>query len=637
MAGPRPQDVYNPNTTVNPTVGMPSDYQTVQANPNDFGAQTGVALQGLGKQVQEATNQYVNVGLQRQGMINETMATDAETQAASSYGSIVGAYRATEGLEAVHGLPKVVQDLQQVRQNIRTSLPNPAAQRAFDMLASRREAYALQDVNSYAASQVKAADTKSANAALNVAIDQASDPTVAFNPAQFNDAVSTVKFQSARILTNMGYGADAGTGMKQEKDGSLTFDLSTDNGKKAKDVYDNYIQDALGKVWTNRINTLAFDPQIGNVSTAISTLIDNKDQIPSNTYASLSSKLAPALKNQQARSIASSLLEPYQNYGADFFRSNYTDIVDKARSEAQKAHPDDPTFEDQTVSRVEQRMGDVIRQQELMTRANQDGVLAAISGKFNNKVPLTSMDQIDNGPPEVRNAYHNWLAQDPYADVKINRLLMANQRGQQATYGTEFYKHLSDALGGTIEDPTSLLKNYVGATKDSPLTNTGYNHIFKLTQESSTPESHAFNQAELKFLQDMHKEYTGGDLVGMSQFEATPQFNRAIQEIIPRIEAGRRAGKTPEQLFSPKINGKDNPDYITSSIKPPDPMSLLKSRLGSRSAINDNSFDTYDDMKKAFQEKKITKEQAASFLTKNNLWGKEGWPQAPLPQVPLPD
>src|SRR6185312_7672549 len=116
MAGPRPNDPYNPTPSATPQTGSPFNYDTSQASGNDFGAQVGSSLEKLGQVGQQAANQQLDVTLQRQGILNEAMATNAETEAAAQYGAVNGEYQSMQGLEAVAALPKYVDKIRQIRQ-----------------------------------------------------------------------------------------------------------------------------------------------------------------------------------------------------------------------------------------------------------------------------------------------------------------------------------------------------------------------------------------------------------------------------------------------------------------------------------------------------------------------------------------
>lgn len=305
MPGPSPDVNYNPVPTVEPNVQAPNDYLSVRADPSSFGAQVGQAKIQQGQIEDKISGDATDIAIQRQGMLNETMATNADTQLAAAHGSIVGKYKSLEGLQAVSQTDNTVQQLQQARLQIRATLPNAAAQRAFDLFSARREAYSIGDINNYSATQLKSADTKSATDALQTTIDQASSPSLAFNNSQIDFGVGEIKSQLPRILTNLGYGMDAGTGMKQDANGDLSFDDST-AGQQAKAVADQYTSKALGQYYDNIATTIATDPQKGNIANAVKFLEDHKSEIPAETYSRLSAKFSGPYKAEQARTIVDS-------------------------------------------------------------------------------------------------------------------------------------------------------------------------------------------------------------------------------------------------------------------------------------------------------------------------------------------
>lgn len=274
----RPQDDYNPVPTVAPTTGMSNDYASVRANPNDFGANVGEKLQEGGKTLETVGNQAMDIAIQQQGMLNETNATNAASQADAQYGMISGKYTSLEGLNAVHGRDQAVTDMLAVRQNVRKTLDNPAAQRAFDLMVVRREGYELQNVNTHYASQVKAADNNSALSSMNLAIDQAATPGL--SDEEFNNQLGNIQYQAVRLATNHGF---------------------DENGIK------EYTLKAQGEAWKKRVLTTAFDANSGSITKAVQMLQDHKDQIPSAVYAELSQQFNGPLRNEQARTIGLSV------------------------------------------------------------------------------------------------------------------------------------------------------------------------------------------------------------------------------------------------------------------------------------------------------------------------------------------
>jgi hypothetical protein len=739
MAGPRTNDPYNPTPSVTPQTGSPFNYDTSQASGNDFGAQVGAAVDKLGQVGEAAAKRQFDVSLQHQGMLNETMATNAETEASAQYGAINGSYQSMQGLEAVAALPGYIDKIKQVRQNLRETLPNAAAQRAFDQLALRREGFALENANSHAATQIKAAEVKSSSASLNMSVDSLSDPTVALNSAQSDDALANVKFQVARVLQSQGYGFDSGSGMKMDGKGNLSFDEDTPQGKQAKAVADQYTQEAIGKAWENRIKTVAFDPNRGNVKTAVDMLDQNKDEIPSAVYARLSASLDGPYKNVQSRDIANqALYEADQTYNgkfsdtssdvhqgpteesvqgiiksivpgvivtsglrtpehnqevggvpnsqhlsgkavdivlpqgtsfqdfktgllqkgvkptelidegdhihiawgskgssgtgkgylsqADYYRMNYDDIVQSARSKAEEQHPDDPAFADQVEARTTQRINNVIRTQELSVRADQNTILQSIN---NSSAPITSVDQLQNSPdPKVRQAWDNVQLNSPYAASAIqNRLLTANSKGQASGYGTDFSRHLFDALSGKVQSYSDFLP-YVRADHNSPVTNTGLGQLNDTLKMMGTEQGRSFAKSEMDFLNQMKSGFTS-TIPGVNTPKLNEQFEKSVQTILPRIQAGMSAGKSASDLFDPKSS-----DFVGKDVKYPTKAEIIKAQSDAlmsgpvKAPVTGMNYSDLNSLKEAVQKDPSLRKQAEQYAL------QKGWIRENPPAVP---
>lgn len=302
---------YDGVPDVAPVTGSGNDMLNVRSNPNDFGAQVGGAIENLGNAGQKFGSVVADYAIKRQGMLNETMATNAESDWAKQAGEIYGKYRSLQGLDAVGATAPTISDIQGLRQKIRDTLPNDAVRRSFDMMAIRRETYLVQDINGYSAGQVKAADTASAAAALGTSVESASRPEIANNDAAFGSALGDIKFQSVRMLDNQGWSSV----MHQDpRTGEVTFDPTPD-GKNAKAVYDNYVNKANGEAWDRRLSAIAFDPTNPDVRGAVAMLDRYKDKIPADTYAKIAAKLDGPYKNLQTRDFATDLFRTAgQNY-----------------------------------------------------------------------------------------------------------------------------------------------------------------------------------------------------------------------------------------------------------------------------------------------------------------------------------
>lgn len=320
MAGPRPQDNYDPNNSVAPTSGAPNDYLNVRANPNDFGAQVGQANQGLGKTLENAGNQAIDYAIQSQGLANEHAANMAEMQLAVDGGEIYNKYKSMEGLDAVNARPKAIQDYLDVSDKIRQSLGNPAAQRAYDTLATRRMSFTIQDMNAYAATEQKKAYRQGNEAMTKLSVDSAAKPEIANNPAQLADAKANIIFQTNTMFTAPKYGLYQTIPATTDKStGKLKFDTSTDQGKTAQAVYDNYLQEHVGQMYDNAATIIATDPTNPNVAKAVDFLQAHKDDMSAATYARISNKLSGPYRNEQSRNISENLLGmAHQEYNNSF-------------------------------------------------------------------------------------------------------------------------------------------------------------------------------------------------------------------------------------------------------------------------------------------------------------------------------
>jgi len=173
MAGPRPNDPYSPVPTQLSNEAMPADYLTTRASAEDAGAGIGRAMQGTGQALQEASNTAMDIAIKEQGMLNETFTTEGDNQLYVQQSDLVGKYRSMKGLEAVAAKDATLAALRKSREDIAKTMPNSAALRSFNLLASRREAFAYTEINNYAASQIKEASIASAKANMELAVETA--------------------------------------------------------------------------------------------------------------------------------------------------------------------------------------------------------------------------------------------------------------------------------------------------------------------------------------------------------------------------------------------------------------------------------------------------------------------------------
>ncbi len=304
---PRPDSPYTPIPSVLPEVQQPNDQIRAQATPLDFGAQVGQAAEGLGKTVEQGAQQI-------QGMLNESLATQAETNYQAKLSEIVGKYKSMEGYDAVQARDSTINDITNLRQQVMQGLPTGGAALAFSKLALRHEAYALQDTNIYAASQVKAFDLTTAHDSAVNAVNATSNLSVAQDDARFGQHLQDVQFQVQRMLQNRGYSGL----MTPNADGSVSFDETTDAGRGAKAAYEQQMDQYTGQAWQNRIKVLADDPGQGSVKNAQAVFDAHRSEIPAQAQLEISAMLQPRVKQEEASGAAGTALNDaetgYQNY-----------------------------------------------------------------------------------------------------------------------------------------------------------------------------------------------------------------------------------------------------------------------------------------------------------------------------------
>lgn len=258
------------------------------ADAADFGGQVGGALQQAGGQVEDTATKF-------QGMLFETAANNAEVDYIKQAGELTGKFRTLEGSAAQAALPQYQEDMTNLRQSIKSTLPMGAA-RMFDATTTKHEAYAISDAYSYGATQVKKATLDSNNAVAQTAISQAGDISVASDDARFGSKLGDIHHSVLSMMELQGYGAYTHT---DPDTGKVTFDSSTE-GKQASNMYQQELEKRTSAAWEARIRTLSDQ----NISTANKVFQDNIDKIPGEAQVKIAQFMTPRVRDYDARSIA---------------------------------------------------------------------------------------------------------------------------------------------------------------------------------------------------------------------------------------------------------------------------------------------------------------------------------------------
>lgn len=255
----------------------------VRASPNDFGAQTGAAMQDLGKEFARFD-----------GMINETVANTAEIDYMRASGELTSKYQSMKGLAAQAAFPQYQKDLLELRQKLTKDMPVKASN-AFNSVVQRQEISLLNSGREYGLKQVQAANVDSNNALSQLAISQTADPAVAADDMAFGERMGTIRYSVDAMMDAQGYSAHA----SRDEAGNLVFN-DTPEGQKGKAVYQAELEQRIAMAWENRLKTVANT----NVMTAYKMLQDNRKDIPGTVQVQMDAYLQPKVKDYTTRIIA---------------------------------------------------------------------------------------------------------------------------------------------------------------------------------------------------------------------------------------------------------------------------------------------------------------------------------------------
>jgi len=330
----------------------------------------------------------------------------------------------------------------------------------------------------------------------------------------------------------------------------------------------------------------------------------------------------------------------YRNF-SDYVNANYDKILARGDEASQQTHPGDVTFAQQARQQLTQRLNTAVMEQSRKNTVDSHNVY-----DFMNKGNITNISQFTSAstPPAVRQSFEDLVSNNPQAYPAISRIITSKSFNRLSGYGPAFYQNFLKLASGEFKNTFDIgteenLREDLG--KNSPLTNTGYEALaatLKRNQSpdgSLNPEGANFLKAQAAYLAERHQRYVGAK---SGQYDVNPKFDDFLAQAIPSIEGAvskyQKEGMTLSQIahkiFTPKINGKDNPDYIRSSIQPDDPMSLIKHQTFTFGGTKTAQYQTQDSLEQAYADGKVDLATAKTIASKN------GWKPRPKPSVPLP-
>lgn len=278
----------------------------VNESPNAFGANIGEAEQKRGTVEEDLGAKTVALADKYQGLINETLATNAESTLIQKNAALKGQFMSTEGLESSAALPGYLDAIQNNDQEIRKNLP-AGALRMYDTLALRQKANYSSDAQGYAASQIRKENMDSHARLINAAEAFPIDPSVAKDPARVGDALGTVEYAHAAMVDELT------PGLKKDDNGTVSFE-DTPDGQYQKQLLQTKIDNSKSVIWQNTFDTLAKEDPVH----AASVFESEKDNIPSTARVAIEASLTPKVVNYKAEGAVGYTMLQAQNAHAEF-------------------------------------------------------------------------------------------------------------------------------------------------------------------------------------------------------------------------------------------------------------------------------------------------------------------------------
>lgn len=304
---------YTPYSTENDSGNLGSGL-SVKSTPNDFGAQVSEAAKKAG-------DTSFDLAIKQQGMVNETLMTNADSQLAKKVGQIKGNYMSLTGLAAHDAFPQYQQSLEQARQEARANLP-PAAHKGFDTLSMRTIANHIADGSSFAASQLKEGRRDAYSNLSNVSLQSLLDPQIAASKEQSDFHLDTLKYSAQAQID------EDHPGLKTNPEtGAVSFDDSTEWGQQLKADYNRKMDDLLSQGYVNRYDTLAKQDVFG----AYAEYQQDRDKMPRPAQVALDASFSSRLFGAHTQTVTGNTLDEAQRAHYDILTnpSNPVSVIMK--------------------------------------------------------------------------------------------------------------------------------------------------------------------------------------------------------------------------------------------------------------------------------------------------------------------
>lgn len=399
-----------------------------------FGGAVGHALEGLGGQVEKASNEIWQQAMNMQGLQNETEAKEADAKYMMQSGLLHADFINKEGMNAgPQALAKHIQDLQDLRVNIRNGLSNPAAQRMYDASSIGFMGRNIFNAAGHSGQQVKVAANNADSARKDLLSNNIDiDPD---NDNDFNAAVQGVKDANLSTAERMGWPKEQLTATNQNDISKLVSKRITG--------------------WSDT-NAMKAQRQLDNAVKA--GVINESDRLRVQNH--IDSKFV----DQGARYYSDKALANRRQ--GDDMNKTEKDFVDQAVGEATKAFPDKPKL----IGAVRDRTEAQYRNQRSIERDQEyqdyNTVLSAAIEPNKEGLKPTSVEQMFAVDPAAKRAWDN--IKDERKRQSIYNQLKTNASGDRITWSSNDgapLRRYHELLGMANDDPSKFIGMDMAAEK----------------------------------------------------------------------------------------------------------------------------------------------------------------------------
>lgn len=370
---------------------------------------------------------------------------------------------------------------------------------------------------------------------------------------------------------------------------------SFDNPEDHDKVYSRIMDDLKKKFPDDPARqAVAYFSGEGNVAPSWSATPWKQDR-EDKTGKAVSSYVGDILKRVGGSVVASTSSVPSL---ADYYRSNYNDIIGEARQKAQEQHPDDPNFADLASSKVEQKMGVAIRGQELAYKADNDTVVRAFNGDFSKGARPVSVDALRATSPQASAAWDRLLVNNPMAATAIeNRIITANARGDfnsSNPAGFSAAEHrifLPSSDSQAITDEAQLWPLVANNT----ITGKDRDNLAKVIGDIQDPKNKMVATAKKGVIDSALNQIMPAKIrnAGFVDTETNTRIQNARSAIEAADEEAIKAGRTSTERYSPGSKyfvGNAAKQFLPTVAQKLDAVAKNKAQIPTFASPNDKGF-----------------------------------------------